>query len=139
MAIKKKTPQPKKKTAAEALREKKLSSYRDQIKRHEEIIREMDESRSALAKTGIEGLYVSHESFGNGTVIEKKDSIITVNFDFGNKRFVMPFAFIDGFLRTEDEEINGKLSRYKEMGEQIKAAEKDIKAAHRSIQLLAKK
>ena len=55
MAIKKKTPQPKKKTAAEVLREKKLSSYREEIKRHEEIIREMDESRSSLAKTDIEG------------------------------------------------------------------------------------
>lgn len=134
-----KTAQKKKRSPAELMKLRKLASYQEKIKHNEEIIREMERDCSVLEKTCIEGLSVSHKSFGNGTIIEKEDSIITVNFDFGSKRFVMPSAFIDGFLTTDNKEIGGKLSRYKEMEEQIKEAKREIKEVHKSIQLMTKK
>ncbi len=134
-----KTKQKKKTSPTDALRKRKIISYQERIRSNEEMIRGMERDCCALEKTSIEGLSVRHKSFGNGTIIEKEDSIITVNFDFGSKRFVMPSAFIDGFLKAEDEEIEGKLSRYKEMGERIKEARKEIKDAQNHIQLLARK
>ena len=47
------------------------------------------------------GAVVAHKIWGNGTVIEQTDEIITVRFDIGDKRFVFPAAF-DSFLSTED-------------------------------------
>ena len=134
-----KATQPKKKSPAEILKERKIASYQEQITHDEDIITAMEEGRDALAKTDLVGLTVTHKIFGSGAITEQNHSTITVKFVFGNKRFIMPSAFIDGFLTTEDEETNSKLSQYQDMGEQIKQAKNDISAASRSIQILEKK
>ena len=85
------------------------------------------------------GLLVSHKTFGNGTVIDQAHSSITVKFGFGDKRFIMPSAFVDGFLETASAEINEKFNQYRKLGEQIMTAKEDLSAAARSIQILEKK
>lgn len=134
-----KTTQPKKRSPAETLKERKVASYQERISHDEETITAMEEGRGALAKTDIVGLAVTHKIFGDGKITEQNQTAITVKFDLGHKRFIMPSAFIDGFLTTKDEEINSKLSQYQDMGAQIKLAKEDISAAHRSIQILEKK
>ena len=85
------------------------------------------------------GVPVLHKTFGAGTVIEQEHTTITVKFQFGNKRFIMPSAFTDGFLKTADTEINRRLSQYQDMGKQIRLAKNNISAANRSMQVLEKK
>lgn len=61
---------------------------------------------------------------------------ITVRFDAGSKRFVMPTAFLDGFLKTDDTAMNERLSEYLSMQQKIREAQEDISASHHSISAL---
>ena len=72
-------------------------------------------------------------------LIEQNNSTVTVKFGAESKRFIMPSAFIDGFLKTDNEELNNSISRYRDMCMQIKLAKDDISEVNRSIQSLEKK
>lgn len=134
-----KTAQTKKQSPAQILKEQKIALYQERIAHDEEAIAKMEADRSAIAGTDVIGLAVSHKIFGNGTITDQTHSSITVKFDFGDKRFIMPSAFVDGFLETESVEINEKFTQYRELGERIKMAKEDMSVAMRSIQILEKK
>lgn len=136
MAVKK---APKTKTAAEKLRENRIEAFRLRISHDEETIAEMDACRNELANADIKGLSVAHKIFGAGTVTEQESSAFTVNFGTQSKRFVMPSAFVDGFLSTEDEHFNGIVEKYKEMYGKTLEAKREISEMNRSIEMLEKK
>lgn len=66
---------------------------------------------------------VSHKVFGDGIIIDKEDSYLTVKFYIGEKKFRYPNAF-DGYLSTEDAEFNIKI---KEEIDTIKRLEEEKK------------
>ena len=134
-----KTAQPVKPSPAQLLKEQKIAAYQDRITHDEDAIAKMEEERSAVATTDVIGLAVSHKIFGSGTIINQTQTSITVKFDFGDKRFIMPSAFVDGFLGTESAEMNERFDQYRKLGEQIMTAKEDLSAATRSIQILEKK
>ena len=131
--------QPRKKSPAETVKERKIASYQERIEHDKETILVLEDSREAVAKEDVIGLPVSHKTFGNGIITDQTSSSITVKFDFGIKRFIMPSAFVDGFLTTDNNEIIEKFNQYREMGEQIKQAKEDMSEAARSIHILEKK
>lgn len=134
-----KTAQSKKPSPAQLLKEQKIAAYQERIAHDENAIAKMEEERSAVATTDVIGLAVSHKIFGNGMIINQTQSSITVKFDFGDKRFIMPSAFVDGFLETESAEVNEKFNQYRELEKQIMTTKEDMSAATRSIQILEKK
>lgn len=125
--------QPKKKSPAEILRERKILAFQEQIAHDAQTITELEERRSALARTDVVGLSVVHKTFGIGTIVAQRPPSITVKFDFGDKRFIMPSAFVDGFLTSEDSEINDKFAQYQDLGEKIRLVKEGMNAATRSI------
>ena len=134
-----KAAQTQKKTAAAILRERKIEAYREKIRQDQESITDLEKDRYALLSTDLIGTAVSHFTFGSGTVIAQEPSNITVEFSFGNKKFVLPSAFIDGFLTTSDPKINYRFEQYQLIGEKIKALKEDICLANRSIAILESK
>ncbi len=52
---------------------------------------------------------VSHKIFGDGIIIAKKNSYITVKFCNDEKKFIYPPNAFDGYLTTEDTDINNKI------------------------------
>lgn len=134
----KETAQAKKKSTSEQLRERKILLFQERIAHDEKTIAELEQSRDALAATDVTGLKVSHKTFGKGTVTEQSSMTITVRFDFGEKRFIMPSAFTDGYLSTENTEIREKLSRYPVIEGEIKRAKEDMHIASRAVQNLLK-
>ena len=92
----KETAQAKNKSTSEQLRERKILLFQERIAHYEKTIAELEQSRDALAATDVTGLTVSHKTFGKGTVTEQSSMTITVRFDFGEKRFIMPSAFTEG-------------------------------------------
>lgn len=131
--------QPKSKTAAEKLRESKIEELRSRILQDEETIVQMEACSSELSDTDIKGLSVAHRTFGSGIVTERDGSAITVRFGAENRRFIMPSAFVDGFLRTEDESFNGIIGRYRDMCKKSAAAKREISEISRSIEALERK
>ena len=128
-----------KKTAAAVLRARQIEAYREKIQEHQSVISMLETNRTALLSTDLVGVAVNHFSFGSGTVVAQALTNITVEFSFGNKKFVMPSAFIDGFLSTTDPKINSVFEQYQTIGEQIKTLKEGICLANRSISILENK
>ncbi len=128
----------KKKTTAELLREKKISAYLEQISQGEEMINLLSGERASLLAESIVGLPVFHRQFGNGLVAGQDAITICVQFVDGIRRFPIPNAFLDGFLKTEDAAMARRLGRYQEIGLQILEVKRDIADADHAIQLLKK-
>lgn len=133
------TAQTQKKTAAAVLRDRKIEAYREKIQQDQESISTLEADRNALLSANLVGAAVNHFTFGAGTVVAQESNNITVEFSFGNKKFIMPSAFIDGFLSTTDTKINNIFEQYQSIGEQIKAIKEDICLANRSISILESK
>lgn len=131
--------QPKGKTAAEKIRDRKIEEFRLKISQDEEIIAEMEKFSGELADADINGMTVAHRSFGIGTVTKREGSAITVCFGEESRRFVMPSAFVDGFLKTDDENFNSIIGRYKDMCRKNDAAKREISEMSRSIEILNRK
>ena len=134
-----KAAQAQKKTAAAMLRDRKIGAYREKIQQDQELISTLESDRNALLNADLLGATVSHFTFGSGVVVAQKPTNITVEFSFGSKKFMMPSAFLDGFLSTDDAEVNGRLEQYQSMGEQIKTVKEEICFAKRSISVLESK
>ncbi|MCI5947120.1 MAG: hypothetical protein MRZ39_09590 [Oscillospiraceae bacterium] len=131
--------QPQKKTAAEKLRERKIEELRLKISQDEEIIAQTEHCGSELDNADIKGMTVAYRSFGIGTVTKREGSAITVSFGEESRRFVMPSAFVDGFLKTDDENFSGIIGRYKDMCKKSTAAKREISEMNRSIEILNRK
>lgn len=128
-----------KKTAAALQREQRIEAYQERIRKDEGDILALEEERSALSHTDLVDLTVRHKSFGFGTVVAQDAQTITVRFDLGDKRFIMPSAFTNGFLSTADAETNGKLAQYQDMGTRIRAVKDDISKTRRALEILESK
>ena len=103
------------------------------------IAPQLEADRNALLSTDLVGVAVNHFSFGSGTVVAQAPTNITVEFSFGNKKFIMPSAFIDGFLSTTDSKINSVFEQYQALSEQLKTLKESICLANRSISILENK
>lgn len=134
-----KNTQAKPKTAAEKLRESRIEEFRRKISQDEETIAQMEACSSELLDADINGMDVAHRTFGSGTVTGRDGLAITVRFGTENRRFVMPSAFVDGFLRTDDEGFNCIIGRYKDMRKKTAAAKREISEMNRSIEALERK
>ena len=134
-----KAAQTQKKTATAILRERKIEAYREKIHQDQESIAALEANRHSLLNAELVGTTVNHFTFGSGTVIAQEPSNITVEFSFGNKKFIVPSAFVDGFLPTSDTEINNRFEQYQSIGEQIKTLKDDICLTNRSIAILESK
>lgn len=133
------TTQPKKTSAATLLRERKISAYQEKIRLDRTSVSALEAECRELLAASVVGISVSHNVFGEGTVTAQDASTVTVAFGFGNKRFVMPCAFTDGFLVTNDAAVNERFARYHDLCEQIKAAKDEISLTNRAIALLESK
>lgn len=134
-----KTAQAQKKTAAAILRDRKIEAYREKIQQDQASISTLEADRNALLSANLVGAAVNHFTFGSGTVVAQESNNITVEFSFGNKKFITPSAFIDGFLSTADTKINNIFEQYQSIGEQIKVLKDSICLANRSISILQSK
>ena len=134
-----KTTQAQKKTAAAVLRDRKIEAYREKIQQDQESISTLEADRNALLSTNLVGAVVHHFTFGSGTVAAQDPASITVEFSFGNKKFIMPSAFIDSFLSTTDSKINSVFEQYQALSEQLKTLKESICLANRSISILENK
>ena len=74
------------------------------------------------------GQKVTHKTFGQGTIINADDCIITVSFSDGEKKFKLPEAF-GPYLRADDVNFNTFVDSSKKEKEKIRIETKARKAA----------
>lgn len=128
--------QPKSRSQTELQRERKIQEYRQRISEGQKTITDISSQQDRMCETDIVGTAVRHKLFGAGTITEQYATYITVGFDFGSKRFLMPSAFVDGFLKTEDMAMNDRISEYLCMQQKIRETKEDMSAASHAISAL---
>lgn len=129
----------KKPTAIELLREQKLDAFRRSLAESLTQLAALKQEQNASPPVDVVGLTVTHKVFGAGTVAEQNKDTISVKFSFGSKRFLMPSAFTQGFLQTEDAASVREIARQAGLGEKIKALQERITADSFSIKTLESK
>lgn len=134
-----KTTSAKKRSPAEILKERKLAACRELIRQQEEALAALEEKRKALEELCLVGLPVSHKVFGPGQITGQVGTCITVQFEQGQKGFIMPGAFFDGFLSTDDARLGNNLAAGQELTESIRHAKDQLSNTHRTLKLLEKK
>ncbi len=60
---------------------------------------------NALGDKDVVGLTIDHEKFGNGKITSQDGKYIEVTFKDVVKKFVLPGAIADGYLKIDDEEL----------------------------------
>ena len=71
----------------------------------EKEIEDLDKEAAALGDKDALKLNIEHEKFGKGTIIRQDGKYIEVEFSDVVKKFVLPGAIADGYLKIEDEEL----------------------------------
>lgn len=128
-----KSARPKSQLRSGLLLEQKIQECQQRINEGQQIIEALRSQQNGMCASDIIGISVEHKLFGTGIITEQNATSITVNFTSGSKRFVMPSAFLNGFLNTEDASINERLSEYQRMQQKIQEAKDDILASNRAI------
>lgn len=81
----------------------------DELKiEHENMKKEieaLDDEAARLGDKDALNLHISHEKFGAGTIVKQDGKYIEVEFSDVVKKFVLPGAIADGYLKIEDEEL----------------------------------
>lgn len=128
-----KNARPKSQLRSELLLEKKIQECQQRISEGQQTIEALRSQQDGMCASDIIDISVKHKLFGTGIITEQNATSITVSFTSGSKRFVMPSAFLDGFLKTEDASINERLSEYLSMQQKIQEAKDAISASNRAI------
>ena len=71
----------------------------------EKEIEDLDKEEAALGDKDALKLKIEHEKFGKGTIIKQDGKYIEVEFSDVIKKFVLPVAIADGYLKIEDEAL----------------------------------
>ncbi|WP_408071005.1 hypothetical protein [Butyrivibrio sp. JL13D10] len=75
---------------------------------HENLKKEieaLDAEASGLGDKDAINLKISHEKFGAGTIVKQDGKYIEVEFSDVVKKFVLPGAIADGYLKIDDENL----------------------------------
>ena len=71
----------------------------------EKEIEDLDKEEAALGDKDALKLKIDHEKFGKGTIIKQDGKYIEVEFSDVIKKFVLPGAIADGYLKIEDDNL----------------------------------
>lgn len=129
----------KKKAPVEVLWERKITAYQEQIAQDEEQLAILNAEKAQINEIAMIGLTVHHKLFGNGKVTEQNGNVITVEFSCGNKRFLVPASFWDGFLEPDDPGVKGQIAQYQKTENQITEIKNRISQVNHTIGILGKK
>ena len=84
---------------------KRLAELKNEREDLEKEIDTIHSEESALGEKSVVGLNIKHEKFGDGEIATQNGKYIEVKFKDVVKKFVLPGAIADGYLRIEDEEL----------------------------------
>lgn len=129
----------KKMTVSEVLRQAKIDILRKNVVDAQSLLEQLEKQKQDLLCTDLSGAKVCHKVFGYGEILSRENMSVCAKFKAGEKRFVVPNAFTDGFLTTQDENLSSLLLQYNNVCDRIDQLQKDVSSNLVSIGLLEKK
>lgn len=128
----------KKKTVSEVLREAKIQILKENVAFAKTNLLKLEEQKQSILSFNLSGVKVCHKVFGDGEILSRDNTSISALFKAGQKRFVVPNAFTDGFLTTTDKKLSDLLSQYTDLCAQIDKLNQEISSHLVTISLLEK-
>lgn len=92
------------------------------------------EERGKYDDFPITGLQVKHRKFGMGVIIEQGQNRVKVAFDQTQQIFMLPSAFQEGYLKTDDEEIMQMMRDIYDLDRQINRMRTSIQMKETKLQ-----
>ena len=93
----------------------------------EKNLAEAKAERAAVTFPDLQGKEAIHKKFGRGEIFEQSDQYLKVRFAVGEKKFVLPNAIVQGFLKLSEPDVAAGLQRMDELDKQIEKMGIDIK------------
>ena len=72
---------------------------------------EVTEQREAMTLPNLEGRKVEHSQYGEGTVNEQRDTVLTITYAGGVRKQKLPFVIASGCVTVDDSEATEKCRR----------------------------
>lgn len=112
-----------------------LTEQRDELQREYDAA---DEKRAEIHFPLLAGKQVEHTQYGPGTVIDQKDSVLTVQYGDVIKKQKLPFVLVSGYLQQDDDAAVDTCRRISELDEQLTSIRKKINVVDDEIGVLEK-
>ncbi len=84
---------------------RRMQELKDEHENMQKEIEALDKEATGLGNKDALNLKITHEKFGAGTIIKQDGKYIEVEFSDVVKKFVLPGAIADGYLKIDDEEL----------------------------------
>ena len=110
---------PTKKNAKERAERLKKEALESELKELSDQLNELLVERSIYDEFSAVGLKVNHKKFGDGIITSQSSSYIVSFFQDGERKFMIPSSFANGFLTTDDREVSEILSEMSKLDERI--------------------
>ena len=78
-----------------------IETLQNELQTNDEKLSALKTEKETLKSYEIIGMLVTQKSFGDGLAVRFDGAYITVEFDVGEKTFLLPLAFEKGFLTSE--------------------------------------
>lgn len=102
----------------------------------DQALQDIMQKKQMITYEDMDGKSVLHPKYGTGVVVRREDNHIWVRFTSEDKKFQLPKAFSQGFLRCSDEEILARCSKHQLLEEQEEQLLKKLKVLNDKIEEL---
>ena len=111
----------------------RIESLQNELQVCEEQLASLKSEKDTLKSYEIVGMLVTHKSFGDGLAVESDGVHVTVEFDVGEKPFLLPQAFENGFLTSEYPDFLESINKNKEIDGEIEAVSRAIEGKKKQL------
>lgn len=87
---------------------------------------EVTEQREAMTLPNLEGKRVEHSKYGEGTVSEQKDTVLTITYAGGVRKQKLPFVIASGCVTVDDSEATERCRRINDLETEQSKLKKEI-------------
>ena len=105
-----------------ATKKQREEEARNEIRR----LTEVTEQREAMTLPNLEGKKVEHSKYGEGTVSEQKDTVLTITYAGGVRKQKLPFVIASGCVTVDDSEATERCRRINDLETEQSKLKKEI-------------
>ena len=87
---------------------------------------EVTEKREAMTLPNLEGRKVEHSQYGEGTVSEQRDTVLTISYAGGVRKQKLPFVIASGCVTVDDSEATERCRRISDLETEQSRLKKEI-------------
>ena len=102
---------------------KKLTSQLGELRGR---LTEVTRQREAMTLPNLEGKKVEHSQYGEGTVNEQKDTVLTISYAGGVRKQKLPFVIASGCVTVDDSEATERCRRISDLETEQSRLKKEI-------------